>query len=87
MAGSVDPSFEPIFQGSSGPLPKLPFKAAFAAQPGKLFCPRPGNNKPSGFNPAVLNYFRPLKNEGTVASPQLSAESLHADEGGRLVVT
>src|SRR5438552_7060726 len=35
-----------IKPGSVGPFSKLAFKAVLAAQPGKITCPRPGNDKP-----------------------------------------
>src|SRR5262245_21476047 len=50
-------SFEPIIQRSVGPFSKLAFKAALAAQPGKITCPRSGNDKPCRLDLAVLDDF------------------------------
>jgi hypothetical protein len=53
----VATSFEPIVQRSVRPLSKLAFKAALAAQPGKITCPRSGNDKPCRLDLAVLDDF------------------------------
>src|SRR5215510_2924811 len=79
-------SLKPIIQRSVRPLSKLAFKAALAAQPGQIPCPRSGNDKPCRLDPAVLDDFRTLKHEGTYASVQFSAESLHADEARGSIV-
>ena len=49
--------FEPIIQRSVGPFPKLAFKAALATEPGKITCPRSGNDRPSRLDLAVLDDF------------------------------
>src|SRR6266498_3444253 len=79
----VATSFEPIIQPSVGPFSKVAFKAALAAQPGKITCPRSGNDKPCRLDLAVLDDFLTLKHEGALASAQFSAESLHTDEAGQ----
>jgi hypothetical protein len=49
--------FEPIIQPSIGPFSELAFKAALAAQSGKIACPRSGNHKPGRLDLAVLDGF------------------------------
>src|SRR5256885_7410969 len=82
----VAPSFEPIIQRAFGPFSKVAFKAALAAQPGKITGPRSGNDKPRRLDLAVLDDFRPLQHECALASTQCAAESLHADEAGGFVI-
>jgi hypothetical protein len=79
-------SFEPIVQRSIGPFSEAAFKAPFAPQPGKLACPRSGNNEPFRLDLAVLDDFRPLKDERALASAQFPADSLHAHKAGRFVI-
>jgi len=79
-------SFEPIVQRSIGTFAKLAFKAALATQPGKITCSRSGDDEPSCGDLAILDHFRAFEHEGALASAQLSAESLHADEARRFVV-
>src|SRR5437763_1052055 len=50
-------SFKPIIQGSVGPFSKMAFKAALAAQPGRITCPRSRNDKPCRLDLAVLDDF------------------------------
>jgi hypothetical protein len=50
-------SFEPIIQRSVGRFSKVAFKAALAAQPGKITCPRSGDDKPTRLDLAVLDDF------------------------------
>jgi DNA-binding response OmpR family regulator len=79
-------SFEPIIQCSVGPFSKLTFEAALAAQPGKITSPRSGNDEPFRIDLAPLDDLRTLKHKGTLASAEFSAESLHADHAGRVIV-
>jgi hypothetical protein len=53
----VATSFEPIIQRPVGLFPKVAFKAALAAQPGKVTCPRSGNDEPCRLDLAVLDDF------------------------------
>jgi hypothetical protein len=82
----VAKSFDPIIQHSVGPISKIAFKATLAAQPGKITCPRSGNDKPRRLDLPVLDNFQALKHEVTLAPAQFSAESLHTDEVGRMIV-
>src|SRR5581483_3358923 len=77
--GTIAMSFEPVIQRCVRPFSKVAFKPALTAQPGKLSCPRSGNDKPCRLDLAVLDDFRTLKHEGALASAQFPMESLHAD--------
>jgi hypothetical protein len=80
----VAASIKPIIQRAVRPFTELAFKAALAAQSGKIARPRSRNNEPRRLDLALLDDFPALKYEGTLASVQLSAESLHANEAGRM---
>src|SRR5205814_9842703 len=67
-------SFKPIIQGSFGRFSEIAFKAALAAYPGKITCPRSGNDKPCRLDLAVLDDFLALKHEGALASAQFSLD-------------
>jgi hypothetical protein len=82
----VATSFEPIIQRSIRPFSKVASRAALAAQPRKITCPRSGNDKPCALDLAVPDDFHTLKHEGSLAPAQFSAESLHADEAGGFIV-
>jgi hypothetical protein len=87
-AGEVEEQLvTPLFQFRNyEPFSKVAFKAALAAQPGKIICPRSGNNKPYSLDLALLHNFLILKHESALESAEFSAESLHADEAGRMIV-
>ena len=78
--------FEPIIQRSVRPFSKLALKAALPAQPGKITRARSGNNKPCCLDLAIVDDFLTLKHESALASAQFTAEPLHADQTGRMIV-
>ena len=57
MSLIVVTSLEPIVERSGRPFSKVAFKAALAAQPGKITCPRSGNDKPCRLDLAALDDF------------------------------